>query len=92
MYTPIGTAPISIVYQYSEHMTPVPKEYIQAAQRSIINGGKPSVSFRRQLYHICGINWMHQKTVPMVPRTLEATVTLPPPSDMVLGENGIHST
>ena len=43
------------------------------AQRNIINPGKPSVDFCFQLYHICGTNCMHQKTVPIVPRTLAAT-------------------
>lgn len=52
-----------------------PDMHVQAAHKSIINGGNPSVSFRRQLYHICGISWMHQKTVPIVPRTVEERVT-----------------
>lgn len=42
----------------------------QIAQRISIEAGTPSVLFRRQFCHICGISWMHQRTVPIVPRTL----------------------
>lgn len=41
-----------------------------AAQVNIMDPGRPSVFFCFQLYQICGNSWMHQKTVPMVPRTL----------------------
>lgn len=51
--------------------------HIQQAHSSIISGGNPSVFFRVQLCHICGISWMHQSTVPIVPSTFEASVTLP---------------
>lgn len=47
---------------------------LQLAQRNIIAAGNPSVFFRRQLYQICGMSWMHQRTVPMVPRTFDASV------------------
>lgn len=49
---------------------------LQLAQRNIIAAGNPSVFLRRQLYHICGMSWMHQRTVPMVPRTFDASVIL----------------
>lgn len=43
------------------------------AQRNIMLAGMPSVALERQLVHICGISWIHQRTVPMVPRTVAAT-------------------
>lgn len=45
----------------------------QATHRNIIIAGSPSVSFFLQLNQICGTSWMHQKTVPIVPRTVAAT-------------------
>lgn len=48
----------------------------QLAQRNTIAAGNPSVFLRRQLYQICGMSWMHQRTVPMVPRTFDASVIL----------------
>lgn len=47
---------------------------VQIAHKNPIAGGSPSVFFRRQLYHIWGTSWIHQKTVPIVPRTLDAGV------------------
>lgn len=32
--------------------------------------GRPSVDLVRQLVHIWGTSWTHQRTVPMVPRTV----------------------
>lgn len=49
---------------------------LQLAHRNIIAAGNPSVFLRRQLYQICGMSWMHQRTVPMVPRTFDASVIL----------------
>jgi hypothetical protein len=49
----------------------------QLAQRNIIVAGKPSVFLRRQLCQIWGNSWMHQRTVPIVPRTFDAKVTFP---------------
>ena len=82
IYAPIGTAPMPIASANpcGRKDNDMCSFYAQEAQRSIINGGKPSVFFRLQLYQICGINWMHQSTVPIVPSTLEATVTLPSPA------------
>lgn len=42
----------------------------QTAQRISMDGGTPSVLFWRQFCHICGMSWMHHRTVPIVPRTL----------------------
>jgi hypothetical protein len=55
------------------------ERHVQAAHKNIIDAGRPSVSLRLQLYQIWGINWTHHSTVPIVPSTFEATVTLPPP-------------
>lgn len=35
--------------------------------------GMPSVALERQLVHICGMSWTHQRTVPIVPRTVADT-------------------
>lgn len=61
---------------------PVQSNNLQLAQRNIIAAGNPSVFFLRQLCQIWGINWTHHSTVPIVPSTLDATVTFP--SDMMI--------
>ena len=45
----------------------------QMAHKNIMDPGKPSVDFVRQLVHICGTSWMHHRIVPIVPRTVAAT-------------------
>lgn len=54
----------------------ISKSRQQPAHRKPINAGNPSVFFCLQLCQICGTSWMHRNTVPIVPRAVDAVVTL----------------